>query len=460
MKTEVKKQTQYPLLKPENIEDIDKIWSFCLIAPALSIPLGLLLTTKSELALYLEIFSLLAGAFLYLFTGGVTMDGSSRSELELKAKGLDIRDTRLDAIMPWDWLTKVEIRQRKLSLIPNYVYFAFKDGSNVLILWNDVKETMDSTTLISCVRTWAPHAEIIGDAKLTKSESIATYTELWLKELTGAKSEKRLRQNQVLSQGTLLNDTYTIQRVLSGGGQGTAYLADTRSPDATIELPPQVVIKELILPDNDRGLKHATDALIKEVAILRRINCPNIVQLYDFFIEDMRGYLAIEYIDGITLRQLIAQSGPLPCARVAQLGIAMCSTLIYLHDLSPPIVHGDFTPDNIMLDKNEKLKVLDFDASQELTRNKTNTVVGKHSYMSPEQFKGILGEPSDIYAAGCTLYYLLTGQDPEPISQSHPNQIVSTVSEEMDAIVSNATALDTTARYPNLREMRLALGKL
>ncbi len=139
----------------------------------------------------------------------------NRSKLDLKAKGLDIKDHYLNALMPWDWLTNVEIRQKSLSFIPNYVYFKFKNGSDVLILWDDIRETMDSTTLISCVRTWAPRANIIGDAKLTKSESIATYTEIWLKDISNTKTERRLRADQLLTPGTVLSESYVIDRVLS-----------------------------------------------------------------------------------------------------------------------------------------------------------------------------------------------------------------------------------------------------
>ncbi len=82
-----------------------------------------------------------------------------------------------------------------------------------------------------------------------------------------------------------------------------------------------------------------------------------------------------------------------------------------MHELSPPIIHGDVTPDNVMMDKSGSIKLMDFDASQELTRNKTNTVVGKHAYMSPEQFKGELTESSDIYS----LVVLFTLCSPESI---------------------------------------------
>ena len=138
----------------------------------------------------------------------------------------------------------------------------------------------------------------------------------------------------------------------------------------------------------------------------------------------------------------------------------MCEALTYMHELSPAIIHGDVTPDNVMVDKTGNVKLMDFDASQELTRNKTNTVVGKHAYMSPEQFKGELGETSDIYALGCTLHFMLTGVDPEPISESRPADFVNTVSAKMNQIVSQSTKFDQAVRFSNLNEVRAQLERL
>lgn len=381
---------------------------------------------------------------------------SSRTKLDLKAKGLDIKDSSMTALMPWDHLQKVELRQRSFSFFPNYVYFKFKTGRDVLILWDDVKDTMDSTTLISCVRTWAPHAKILGDAKLAKSESIATYTELWLKDMSTAGMQQRLRGEQSLQPGTCLSDTYKIERVLSGGGQGTAYLASVLPDVLRDDLPPDVVIKEYILPSNDRGMKKAKDGLTKEAAIMNRINHPQIVKLYDYFIEDMRGYFALEFINGSTLRQLVEMHGPASEKKTAEIGRALCDALVYLHTLTPPVIHGDVTPDNIMIEKSGGIKLMDFDASVELTRNKTNTVVGKHSYMSPEQFKGELTDSSDVYALGCTLNYLLTGRDPEPMTESVPARHAK-VSEYMSDIVRNATKFDASLRTTDLLKMRRQL---
>lgn len=448
---------KYPVLAPADLATSESIGRLFVTALLFSTLAWLIFCTMFGLTAKAQ--WIVVGLLLFLDLGW--KEGTyKKSELDLKAKGLDIKDRTLAAIMPWDWLTKVEIRQRTLSIIPNYVYFQFKDRSDVLILWDDVSEKMDSTTLVSCVRTWAPHAEVKGDAKLTKSESIATYTELWLSGMNSSKSARRLRQDHAIPEGTILSNSYKVEKILSGGGQGTAYLASVLPHAEVTDMPTRVVIKELILPSTDRGLKKATDGLIKEVSILRRIASDQIVSLYDFFIEDMRGYLVIEYVEGETLRQLVARCGYLHESRAAEIGIALCDALSYLHGLSPSIIHGDVTPDNIMIDKTGAVKLMDFDASQELTRNKTNTVVGKHAYMSPEQFKGILNESTDLYALGCTMHFLLTGQDPEPISESRPKELVPSVGEEMNRIVSEATRFNIEGRLVDLTKMRSQLERI
>ncbi len=138
----------------------------------------------------------------------------------------------------------------------------------------------------------------------------------------------------------------------------------------------------------------------------------------------------------------------------------MCDALTYLHALDPAVVHGDVTPDNVMLQNSGSIKLMDFDAAAELTRNKSNTVVGKHAYMSPEQFKGELEDSCDMYALGCTLNFLLTGSDPEPVSESHPKNVVDSVSKEMNEIVATATKFDATKRFSSLQEMRQHLERI
>ena len=460
MKSELVNTEKYPVITAKGVSDPVALCASYLRTLILLAIGWLLACAVVHFAEVVQLILVLVCAWTHLATDPKMRLNTFRSKIDLKAKGLDIEDPYLNVLMPWEMLSKVEIRQRRFNLIPNYVYFAFRNGQDVLILWDDVKETIDSTTLISCVRTWAPHAEVVGDADLSKSESIATYTELWLREMSSEKCGARRRQDQTISVGTILNECYRVEKVLSGGGQGTAYLSRVLPLPDLPSMPEQVVIKELVLPANAHGLKKATDSLVKEVAILRRIDHPAIIRLYDFFIEDMCGYLVIEYVDGVTLRQLVSRSGPLPESRVAAFGLTLCRVLSYLHELSPPIVHGDVTPDNIMVDREGRIKLLDFDASQELTRNKTNTIVGKHAYMSPEQFKGVLGEGCDVYALGCTLHFLLTAEDPEPLQESSPASALSSVSERMNQVVVQATRLNLALRYASLNEMRADLERL
>src|SRR5581483_5192636 len=99
----------------------------------------------------------------------------------------------------------------------------------------------------------------------------------------------------------------------------------------------------------------------------------------------------------------------------------MCEILAYLHGLEPPVVHRDFTPDNLMITDDGTLKLLDFNVAMSADNAATSsTAVGKHAYMAPEQFRGLPEPKSDIYSLGATLHFLLTGRDPEPISVSHP----------------------------------------
>jgi serine/threonine protein kinase len=83
----------------------------------------------------------------------------------------------------------------------------------------------------------------------------------------------------------------------------------------------------------------------------------------------------------------------------------------------------------------------------------TSTVVGKHHYMPPEQFRGKSTTQSDIYALGATLFFMLTGKEPEPMSQLH-------VSSSLDSVIARATALDTAKRYASTGEVKADLQQL
>jgi serine/threonine-protein kinase len=252
----------------------------------------------------------------------------------------------------------------------------------------------------------------------------------------------------------LQNGRYQVLGQLGVGGQGTAYLAHDR------EVQHDVVLKEFILPVyvDTNVLRQSLERMQNEAAMLRKLNNPRIVRLKNFFVEDHRGYLVLERIDGDSLEQVVARDGPMSEDAVRRLAAQMCEILSYLHSLQPPVIHRDFTPDNLILSKDGTLKLVDFNVAQQTESTATGTVVGKHAYLPPEQFRGRPTTQSDIYAMGATVYFLLTGQAPEPIKVSHPKMSREEVSEEIDAVVARATAFDTAKRYQSIAQLQSDLG--
>ncbi len=138
----------------------------------------------------------------------------------------------------------------------------------------------------------------------------------------------------------------------------------------------------------------------------------------------------------------------------------MASILAYLHSQTPPIVHRDFTPDNLLLRSDGQVVLIDFNVAEQLEAKASSNVAGKPSYIPPEQFRGEATPQSDIYALGATLFFLLTGHDPEPLSSSHPASENSQVPQGLDDLVARATAPDTKQRYKDSEEFCLQLDAI
>lgn len=293
--------------------------------------------------------------------------------------------------------------------------------------------------------------------ELNLSLKVESYTDIWFDALS--QSTTRLRDGELAGETYVCDKKYKIERTLGAGGQATAYEASIAHVTDNF----RVVLKEFVLPAQAgiKVRKRVLENIQREAALLKNLKHQNIVKLLDFFVEDQRAYLVLEHIDGVTLQQRIEDGGALTEAQAVPLAITMCNILEYLHSKKPAVVHRDFTPDNLMLvGEPPSIKLIDFNVAQQLEANSTKTVVGKHAYIPPEQFRGEATEQSDIYALGATLAFLLTGVEPTPILQSHPQKTNSGVSDDLDAIVARATTLDAAARYSTAAEMRLDLERL
>ncbi|MBA3856815.1 MAG: hypothetical protein C0507_07895 [Cyanobacteria bacterium PR.3.49] len=292
--------------------------------------------------------------------------------------------------------------------------------------------------------------------ELQLSLKVESYTDLWL----GALSMNRSRlRTDTLPTGTLVNHgRYEVLFPIGSGGQAVVYSAIQR--EMSLDRP--VVLKEFVLPSyaGVKVRKRVLANIQSESKILQDLEHPNIVKLLDFFVEDERAYLVLEQIKGLTLKQQVEQDGPFKEVDALSFALQMTAILSFLHNRKPQVVHRDFTPDNLMVAHGDILKLIDFNVAQHLEAMSTHTVVGKHSYIPPEQFRGETAPQSDIYAMGATLFFILTGTDPEPISVSRVKSVRGDVSDEIDAIVAKATATDSAYRYANCEEIKRELEAL
>lgn len=185
--------------------------------------------------------------------------------------------------------------------------------------------------------------------------------------------------------------------------------------------------------------------------------------------DQSRLYMAMEWLDGRLLRQVLADEGRMSIQRTLSIAIQILDALDYMHGHG--VVHRDLKPENIMLDRDDRVKIIDFGiaasvGSRRLTFGKFSQVMGSPDYISPEQVKNKRGDArSDLYAVGVMLYELLTGETPfhgaNPLAVMNarlvtpprpPSEINPEISPPLDRIVLRALERDPNRRYASAQE--------
>ena len=198
---------------------------------------------------------------------------------------------------------------------------------------------------------------------------------------------------------------------------------------------------------------HFTTSTFVPLATGVKLHHPQIARVYDHFVENGRDYLVLDYIPGQSLRQLVEAEGPRLEDKVLEWAQAIAGILLYLHGQNPPIIHRDLTPENLVLGEDNLIHLIDFGAANEFAATATGTLIGKQAYIPPEQFRGKPQPASDICALGATMYYLLTGQDPEALSSSNPALVNSSVSVQTGEFVAMLTAVAVADRPADCLEV-------
>lgn len=355
----------------------------------------------------------------------------------------------------WDDINKVElVRPKKKRSNLDYLVVIHSNQSKPLrIRYGDILTPWHRLKFIEFLNRNLPHdvsceelKDVFGSPTVRQS-----YTEIWLRELAAAPKRDKLTP---LTYGTVLQDgAYTIQEKLGMGGQGTVYLARSERLPADSNL---VALKEFMLPvfPDPKVRMRAAERFQVEAEMLSRLEHPQIVKFYDLFIEDHRAYLVMERAQGENLKTLVQKEGPRTEQEVARLSWQMCGLLEFLHNNDPPVTHRDFTPDNLILSSEGMLKLIDFSVARQVETTVTGSVVGKPNYMAPEQFRGKPIPQSDIYSLGATMFFLLTGEEPEAIQTSCPGK---SFTQAINEIVSKATAVDPKDRFTSACELASVL---
>ena len=271
----------------------------------------------------------------------------------------------------------------------------------------------------------------------------------------------------------MLGDRYEIGEVIGRGGMAEVHEA------RDVRLGRRVAIK-ILRPDLARDPDFQV-RFRREAQSAAALNHPNIVAVYDTGEDrlDAEGggpqevvpYIVMEYVDGMTLRQLLTSGRRLLPERALEIISGVLSALDYAHRHG--IVHRDIKPGNVMLTRSGDVKVMDFGIARAINElntsvTATSAVMGTAQYLSPEQARGeVVDARSDLYSAGVLLYELLTGRPPftgesaVSIAYQHvsemptpPSQIDTGVSPEIDLIVLAALAKRTDQRYQTAAEFR------
>ena len=265
---------------------------------------------------------------------------------------------------------------------------------------------------------------------------------------------------------TLFDGRYRIVRKLGTGGMANVYLAEDQ------ELGRSVAIK--ILDDRHAADEQFVERFRREAKNAASLSHPNIVAVYDRGEAEGTYYIAMEYLDGRTLKELLVRFGTPPVKIAIGYTRQVLSALAFAHKYG--LVHRDIKPHNVLVDSGGHVKVTDFGIARSEASQMTEagSIIGTAQYLSPEQARGApVDQRSDIYSVGVLLYELLTGavpftgDTPVEIAMKHlsavpeqPSKKRPDVPRGLDLAVVRALAKDPDDRFQSAEEMDAELARI
>jgi eukaryotic-like serine/threonine-protein kinase len=256
-------------------------------------------------------------------------------------------------------------------------------------------------------------------------------------------------------------DSYRIDALVARSGMASIFRAtDVRTgAQVALKVPHPEVESDPVFFDRFK----------REQDIGTKLDHPSVMKVFD---DGQRStvYMAMEWVNGRLLRDIIREKRKLPPDRAVRIAVGICDALEYIHEHG--VVHRDLKPENIMVDDDDRLKLIDFgiagqEGARRLTFAKLSNLMGTPDYISPEQVKGKRGDGrSDVYALGVMLYEMLTGEVPfkgpnafvimndrllnNPVP---PRELNPEISPQLQEIIYRALERDPKNRYASAREL-------
>jgi serine/threonine-protein kinase len=268
---------------------------------------------------------------------------------------------------------------------------------------------------------------------------------------------------QRIEPDTMIDGRYRILRRLGSGGMAEVYMAEDQ------QLGRRVALKVLLRRFAED--EQFVERFRREASSAAGLSHPNVVAIFDRGEWDGTYYIAMELVDGRTLKDIVREKGPAPPEAAVDITLQILRAARYAHKHG--VVHRDIKPHNVLIDHDGRVRVTDFGIARAGTSDITETgsVMGTAQYLSPEQAQGRpVDERADLYAIGVVLYELLTGQVPfdadSPVTVAlkqvselpvRPAEVVPAIPPAIDAVVLHALEKDPDRRYQNADEFIAAL---
>jgi serine/threonine protein kinase, bacterial len=265
----------------------------------------------------------------------------------------------------------------------------------------------------------------------------------------------------------LLDGRYQVATKIATGGTSTVY----RGLDTRLDRP--VALK--VMDSRYAGDQEFLTRFQLEARSVARLKDPGLVGVYDQGIDARHPFLVMELIEGGTLRELLAERGPMPPHAIAAVLRPVLGGLAAAHRAG--LVHRDVKPENVLISDQGDVKIVDFGLVRAVAAARitsASVILGTAAYLSPEQVQDGTASPrSDVYAVGIVAYELLTGQPPfsgdSPLSVAYqrldndvprPSTVIDGVPDQFDELVGRATAREPADRYADAQDMGASLDAI